>query len=151
MKFLLSLGVTAAVLVGCGNGATGGSGGGGGGGGNGGGTADPQNPPTSSARLLLSANNEGVPATLQFTLGPVGRLTGTVTRADGSTSVANAQVSVIRNQPFEQVGTVVTDSGGRYDFANVSAGVFQVSVTDPATGDGGPAMKYCPTLMVAWF
>ena len=52
MKFLLSLGVTAAVLVGCGNGATGGSGGGGGGGGNGGGTADPQNPPTSSAAAV---------------------------------------------------------------------------------------------------
>ena len=64
----------------------------------------------SSSRVVASATNEGsVSGTYMFILGPRGKLTGTVSRADGSTAVAGAQVSVLRLQPFEQAGSAVTD------------------------------------------
>ena len=64
----------------------------------------------SSSRVVASATNEGsVSGTYMLILGPRGKLTGTVSRADGSTAVAGAQVSVLRLQPFEQAGSAVTD------------------------------------------
>jgi hypothetical protein len=64
----------------------------------------------SSARVVAAATNEGgVAASYMLTLGPRGTLSGKVTRADGVTPVANAQVSVIRSQPMEEAGTVPTE------------------------------------------
>jgi hypothetical protein len=91
----------------------------------------------SSSRVVMAAQNEGVQATTVLNLGPRGSLGGRVLRADGVTPVANAQVSVLRNQPRETVATVVTDATGSYSIADVSAGQFSVSVVDPATGDLG--------------
>lgn len=91
----------------------------------------------SAARVLISAENEGVAGSTLLQVGPRGRLSGTVTRADGVTPVSGARVSVIRNQPRELLGTVVTDSAGQFVMDDVSAGAFQVSVSDPVTGDMG--------------
>jgi sarcosine oxidase gamma subunit len=93
--------------------------------------------PGSAARVVMTAQNEGVAGSVQLQLGPLGQLQGQVFKADGSTPVAGAQVTVIRNQPRENLGTVVTDSGGRFEMLNVSAGSFSISVIDPATGDLG--------------
>lgn len=91
----------------------------------------------SAARVLISAENEGVAGSTLLQVGPRGRLSGTVTRADGVTPVSGARVSVIRNQPRELLGTVTTDASGQFVMEDVSAGAFQVSVSDPATGDMG--------------
>jgi hypothetical protein len=92
---------------------------------------------TSSAQVVISATNEGLATSMVLTLGPQGRLTGSVLRADGITPVSGAQVSVQRNQPLQQVGTYTADSSGNFDIPNVSAGTFTLSVIDPATGDRG--------------
>jgi hypothetical protein len=92
----------------------------------------------SSARVVVTATNEGgVGASTMFVLGPRGVLSGKVTRADGSTPVAGAQVTVLRHQPMEQVGTVSTDASGNYVLPEVNAGTFTISVIDPSTGDRG--------------
>jgi hypothetical protein len=96
----------------------------------------PQFAPGSSARVVASATSEGsVSSTYMFVLGPRGRLTGKVVRADGVTTVAAAQVSVLRLQPMEQAGTAVTDMSGRFELADVNAGSFLVTAIDPVTGD----------------
>lgn len=92
---------------------------------------------SSSARVIMTAQNEGVAGSTLLQLGPRGRLTGKIFRADGITPVTGAQVSVIRNQPRELLGTVVTDAGGNFATEDVSAGSFSVSVIEPATGDLG--------------
>ena len=90
----------------------------------------------SSSRVVASATNEGsVSGTYMFILGPRGKLTGTVSRADGTTPVAGAQVSVLRLQPFEQAGSAVTNATGHFELLEVNAGPFLISVLDPATGD----------------
>lgn len=91
----------------------------------------------SAARVVMSAQNEGVAGSTVLEIGPRGRLVGKVYRADGTTPVAGAQVTVIRNQPRESLGTVTTDGGGNYALEDVSAGSFSVSVIEPATGDLG--------------
>lgn len=96
----------------------------------------PQFAPGSSARVVASATTEGsVSSTFQYVLGPRGTLIGRVVRADGSSIVAGAQVSVLRLQPMEQAGIAVTDIQGRFQLQDVSAGPFLVSAIDPATGD----------------
>jgi hypothetical protein len=91
----------------------------------------------SSARIVITATNEGLATNTVLTLGPQGRLRGSVLRADGITPVAGAQVTVQRNQPLQQVGTFTTDSTGNYDIADVAGGRFTLSVIDPVTGDRG--------------
>ncbi len=92
--------------------------------------------PGASARLVASATTEGaVAATFVYVLGPRGRLSGKVVRADGTTTVAGAQVSVLRLQPMEQAGTAVTELTGHFGLEDVSAGSFLISALDPATGD----------------
>lgn len=91
----------------------------------------------SSSRVVMSAQNEGIQATTVLQLGPRGTLSGHVYRADGTTPVANAQVTVLRNQPREVVGTVNTDASGAFSLADVNAGQFSLSVIDPASGDMG--------------
>lgn len=91
----------------------------------------------SSARVVMTAQNEGVAGTTVLQVGPRGRLTGRIYRADGTTPVAGAQVTIIRNQPRESLGTVTTDAAGNYVLDDVSAGVFSISVIEPSTGDLG--------------
>ncbi|UXI68193.1 carboxypeptidase regulatory-like domain-containing protein [Tahibacter amnicola] len=95
----------------------------------------PQFASGSSARVVAGAVTEGgVSSTFMYILGPRGRLTGQVQRADGTT-VAGAQVSVLRLQPMEQGGTAVTNLSGAFSLDDVSAGNFLISAIDPATGD----------------
>jgi hypothetical protein len=90
----------------------------------------------SSSRVLTSVTNEGsVTATYMHILGPRGVIRGTVLLADGTTKLANAQVSVLRLQPFEQAGTAVTDAQGRFELTDVNAGPFLVTAVNPITGD----------------
>jgi hypothetical protein len=91
----------------------------------------------SSARVIVTAQNEGVAGSTLLQLGPRGRLTGKILYADGVTPVAGALVTVIRNQPREALGTVSTDASGNFAMEDVSAGSFSVSVTEPVTGDRG--------------
>jgi hypothetical protein len=91
----------------------------------------------SSARVIVTALNEGVAGSTLLQLGPRGRLTGKILYADGITPVAGALVTVIRNQPREALGTVSTDASGNFAMEDVSAGSFSVSVTEPVTGDRG--------------
>jgi hypothetical protein len=49
---------------------------------------------SSSARVVMTAQHEGVAGSTLLQLGPRGRLTGKVLRADGSAPVVGAQVSV---------------------------------------------------------
>ncbi|UXI70355.1 MSCRAMM family protein [Tahibacter amnicola] len=90
----------------------------------------------SSARLVVTATTEGaVSSTYMYILGPRGSLTGRVLRADGTTPVIGAQVSIVRLQTMDQAGTAVTDTLGRFRLDDVSAGSFLISGIDPATGD----------------
>ncbi|OGB21129.1 MAG: hypothetical protein A3I66_10075 [Burkholderiales bacterium RIFCSPLOWO2_02_FULL_57_36] len=91
----------------------------------------------SAARVVMTAQNEGVAGTTVLQVGPRGRLSGRIYRADGTTPVTGARVTVIRNQPRESLGTVTSDAGGNYVLDDVSAGAFSVSVIEPDTGDLG--------------
>ncbi len=93
--------------------------------------------PGSSARVVLTAQNEGVAGSTLIELGSRGRIAGRVLRADGSSGVAGAQVTILRSQPREPVAMVTTDASGNYVLDDVTAGVFELSVIDPATGDLG--------------
>lgn len=96
----------------------------------------PQFASGSSARVVASATAEGsVSSTFMFILGPRGTLRGIVLAADGVTPIAGAEVSVLRMQPMEQAGTVITGADGRFLLAGVNAGPFLISAIDPATGD----------------
>ncbi|MEO8671997.1 MAG: carboxypeptidase regulatory-like domain-containing protein [Tahibacter sp.] len=96
----------------------------------------PQFASGSSARVVVSATAEGsVSSTFMYILGPRGSLTGKVVRADGTSTVAGAQVSVLRLQPMEQAGTAVTGLSGTFSMQDVNAGSFLISAIDPATGD----------------
>lgn len=94
--------------------------------------------PTSSARLLVAAQNEGVTATKVLALGPHGRLQGTVRSVDG-VPVVGARVSVLRNEPRETVAILQSDALGEWAVEDVGAGSFIVQVADAATGDAGRA------------
>ncbi len=98
-------------------------------------TVNAQFATASSARVVLVAQNEGVAGSTVLAIGPRGRLTGRVTKADGITGAAGVSVTVVRNQPLETVGTVTTDGSGNYTIDDVSAGAFTVSAIDPTTGD----------------
>lgn len=93
----------------------------------------------SSARIVISARNDGLAASKVLELGPRGRLRGAVTRAGGSAPVSGAEVSVLRHQPREVLGTFATDASGTYTVDDVGAGTYSLSVLDPATGDRGRA------------
>ncbi|UXH76069.1 carboxypeptidase-like regulatory domain-containing protein [Roseateles amylovorans] len=93
--------------------------------------------PGSSARVVLTAQNEGVAGSTLIELGSRGRIAGRVMRADGSAGVAGAQVTILRSQPREPVAMVTTDASGNYALEDVTAGAFELSVIDPATGDLG--------------
>lgn len=96
----------------------------------------------SSSRVVTTAVTEGgASGSFMFILGPRGSLRGKVTRADGVTSVSGAEISVLRTQPREQAGTVITDSSGNYLLADVNAGSFILTAIDPVTGDRGQAVS----------
>ncbi len=96
----------------------------------------PQFAPGSSSRVVAGVTSEGsVSATFMYLLGPRASLTGSVMQPDGLTPVVGAEVSVLRLQPMEQAGTVVTGADGRFSMAGVNAGSFIVSAIHPATGD----------------
>lgn len=92
--------------------------------------------PGASARLVAQATTEGsVASSFVYVLGPRGTLRGRVVRADGSTGVAAAQISVMRFQPMEQAGTAVSDPSGQFELNDVNAGSFLISAIDPVSGD----------------
>jgi Carboxypeptidase regulatory-like domain len=91
--------------------------------------------PSSSARVVMTSWNEGVSATTMLVLGPRGKVTGKVVQADGVTPVANAQVTILRHQPYENVALVTTDAAGAFSVDEVNAGVFSLYAIDVATGD----------------
>ena len=91
----------------------------------------------SSARIIMTAQNEGVAGSTLLQLGPRGSLTGKIYWADGTTPVPGARVSIVRNQPRELLGTVTTDVSGSFTMDDVSAGSFSISVIEPSTGDQG--------------
>jgi Carboxypeptidase regulatory-like domain len=92
--------------------------------------------PGSTSRVVLNASAEGgATGSYMFFVGPRGSLSGRVLGADGITPIANAQVTVLRTQPREQVGTVVTDAAGNFTVADVNAGPFQLTAIDPSNGD----------------
>lgn len=91
----------------------------------------------SSARIIMTAQNEGVAGSTLLQLGPRGSLTGKIYWADGTTPVPGARVSIVRNQPRELLGTVTTDASGSFTMDDVSAGSFSISVIEPTTGDQG--------------
>ncbi len=96
----------------------------------------PQFAPGSSSRVVAGVTSEGsVSATFMYLLGPRGSLTGSVMQPDGLTPVVGAEVSVLRLQPMEQAGTVITGADGRFSMPGVNAGSFVVSAINPATGD----------------
>jgi hypothetical protein len=76
----------------------------------------------------------GQTVAVNIQLVPFGAVTGTVFRADGTTTVSGAQASLFTSG---FTGTTTTDAQGNYSFAFVPLGVFTVDVTDPATGDRG--------------
>ena len=79
-----------------------------------------------------SITSDAQNVTTNITLGPAGGITGVVVRADGITKVVGAQVSL------SSYGlTTTTDSNGSYTFDTLPLGSYNVSVTDPSTGDQG--------------
>lgn len=90
----------------------------------------------STARVVTSATTEGsVSATYMYTLGPRGKLTGTVFRSDGTTPVIGAEVSVVRLQPTEFAGSAYANAQGEFELTDVNAGPFLITALDRATGD----------------
>lgn len=87
----------------------------------------------SSARVLAIGSLEGVAGSVLLQLGPLGGVTGKVLRADGVSLANGVQVTLIRDQPREQAGTVQTDGLGNFNFDEISAGSYSISVFDPVT------------------
>lgn len=83
---------------------------------------DPLSNTAASASGSITSHEEVVPITLQ--VGEWASLEGTVFRADGTTTVAVAQVS-IRN-----VGWTTTDENGHYRFEIIPLGSYTVKVDD---------------------
>ena len=79
-----------------------------------------------------SITSDSQNVTSNVTLGAAGTISGTVYQSDGVTVVAGAQVTV---NPFGLTAT--TDSNGFYEFDVLPVGSYQISVTNPATGDKG--------------
>lgn len=83
-------------------------------------------------QAIGNITSDGQSVTTNVTLGPAGTITGKVTRADGQTVVAGAQVSL------SSYGlSTITDANGNYKFDILPAGTYQVSATDPSSGDRG--------------
>jgi hypothetical protein len=76
----------------------------------------------------------GQTVVVNIQLVPFGSVTGTVFRADGTTVVPGAQVTLLTTGV---TGVTTADSQGNYGFSFVPLGSFFVDVTDPATGDRG--------------
>lgn len=96
---------------------------------------------SSSSRVVASVITEGsLAATYVYHLGPTGTLTGTVVESDGTTAAPGAVISIMRLQPLEQAGSVVSGIDGRFTLPGVSAGTFNVSAINPATGDRAHAV-----------
>ncbi len=92
--------------------------------------------PDASARFVAMSTHEGgLSSTFQFEVGPRGTIAGTVFEPDGVTALASVLVSVTRLQPQETVGTAQTDVGGRFIFPDLGAGLYQISASDPVSGD----------------
>lgn len=90
----------------------------------------------SSSRVVLSASTEGgATGSYVYFVGPRGSLSGRVVGADGVTPVVGAQVTVLRTQPREQVGTATTDASGNFSLPDVNAGPLQLTAIDPSNGD----------------
>ncbi len=92
-----------------------------------------------SARVVMTAQNEGVSASRVLQVGGLGAMEGRVLRADGVTPVAGARVSILGERPRQLQATLTTDANGRYRVASIGVGSYTLSVTDPATGDVGTA------------
>jgi hypothetical protein len=76
--------------------------------------------------------SNGQNVTTNITLGAAGTITGTVTLSDGVTVVPGAQVTL------STYGlSTITDANGIYSFDILPTGTYQLSVTNPATGDQG--------------
>ncbi len=86
-----------------------------------------------AGRSSGSINFAGQTIELDIRLVPFGTVSGTIFRADGATIVPGAQITILGSA----TGTTTSDSQGRYSFAFVPIGNFEIDVTDPATGDRG--------------
>ena len=79
-----------------------------------------------------NVTSDGQTVTANIKLGAAGSITGNVTLADGVTVVAGAQVSL------SSYGlSTITDANGNFAFNIVPTGTYQLSATNPATGDKG--------------
>ncbi len=91
----------------------------------------------SSSALRLGGKNSGSIAsagqsvTVDLTLGSSASVTGTIFHSDGTTTVANAQVSLAGGF------NTVTDGNGLYRIDFVPLGTYAISATDPVNGDQG--------------
>ena len=86
--------------------------------------------------------NDDQTASVELRLAPRGTLTGVITRSDGTTTVAGAQVVVQTSGTFgpRTLASGVTDAQGRYTFELIPTDItLHVEATDPATGDRGYA------------
>ena len=79
-----------------------------------------------------NVTSDGQTVTTNIKLGAAGSITGTVTLADGVTIVAGAQVS-LSNYGL----STISDANGNFAFNILPTGTYQLSATNPATGDRG--------------
>jgi len=91
----------------------------------------------SSSTLRLGGKNtgnitsDGQSVVVDLTLGPSASVTGTIFHSDGTTTVANAQVSLAGGF------NTTADGNGLYRFDFVPLGSYVISVADPSDGDQG--------------
>jgi hypothetical protein len=88
-------------------------------------------------RTSGSVGLSGEVLTLNVRLSASGTVTGIVHRADGTTPLASADVTLYTRFFNSTIGRTTTDAEGRYTIDYVPVGEFVVDVNELATGDRG--------------
>ncbi|MCI0447813.1 carboxypeptidase-like regulatory domain-containing protein, partial [bacterium] len=74
---------------------------------------------------------------LDITLTATGTVQGTVFKANGNTTIANAEVSLFRNGGGNPIGIAASDSNGDFQFLYVPVGSYRLAAIDNNTGRRG--------------
>ncbi len=82
---------------------------------------------------------------LDITLTSTGTVEGTVFKANETTHIPNAEVSLLRNGANPAIGIAASDSNGNFQFVYVPVGSYQIAAIDKTTGRRGETASFSIT------
>jgi hypothetical protein len=82
---------------------------------------------------------------LDITLTATGTVQGTVFKANGNTTIPNAEVSLFRNGGGNPIGIAASDSNGDFQFLYVPVGTYRIAAIDKNTGRRGESESFSVT------